>query len=370
MGEACDGHGRMRAVTGRKVLVTGATGFIGGRLCETLVLSHGADVRALVRNFANASRIARLPIEPHAGEIAEPKAMDEAVRGCDTVFHCAHDWHNAERNVAAVRTLVDACLRHGVRRLVHVSSFSVYMPLPNGDVDESTPAEPSGFAYADTKLEGEKTALRLGAEGGLPVVVVQPTVVYGPFGEIWTVGIARQLRARLVLPREVSEGICNPVYVDDVVDALVLAAECDAAVGERFLISGPDTVTWRAFYAAYERMLGVGPPRFVPGEELDQVGGRTGPSSALRRLIRHPRALGESRPVQRVMALLGPWVVDRVTNALPAPLYVPAPEVAALLRAGAVVKVDKARRLLGYEPAWSFERGMEMTGRFVSWARL
>ncbi len=355
---------------GRRALVTGATGFIGGRLCEKLILSHGAEVRALVRNFAHASRVARLDAELQAGDVADARAVDEAVRGCDTVFHCAHDWQDGERNVTAVRLLADACRRHGVRRLVHVSSISVYEPLPDGDVDESTRAEPSGFAYADNKLETERIALRLGAESGLPVTVVQPTIVYGPFGEAWTVGVVRQLRARLVLPHEAGVGLCNPVYVDDVVDALLLAAESNAAVGERFLISGGTTVTWRDFYGAYGRMIGVGLPTYAAADELERQAGRAGTTSALVKLARDPRRLGELRLVHRVMALVGTSVVERVTGALPPPLYVPAPELVALLRARATVRIDKARRVLGFEPAWDFERGMEMTARFVDWARL
>ena len=354
----------------RRFLVTGATGFIGGRLCEKLVLSHGAEVRALVRNFANASRLARLEVELLAGDIANADAVGAAVRGCDTVFHCAHDRQSAERNVAGVRVLADACRQQGVRRLVHVSSISVYEPLPDGEIDETTRAEASGFAYADNKLEVESTVLGLGAESGLPVTVVQPTIVYGPFGDAWTVSVVHELRARLVLPLEAAQGLCNPVYVDDVVDALLLAAESDDAVGERFLISEGTTVTWRDFYAAYVRMIGVEPPRYVSATELERLAGRAGTTSALGFLARHPRRLGELRQVQRVMALVGARVVERVTEALPPPLYVPAPEKAALLRARATVKIDKARSVLGFEPAWDFERGMEMTARFVEWARL
>jgi len=354
----------------RRVLVTGATGFIGGRLCEKLLLSHGAEIRALVRNFANASRLARLEVELLAGDIADADVVDAAVRGCDTVFHCAHDFKDAQRNVTGIRLLTAACRRHGVRRLVHVSSISVYEPLPDGEIDESTRAETSGFAYADNKLEVERTVLRLGADGGLPVTVVQPTIVYGPFGDAWTVSVVHELRARLVLPEEAAHGLCNPVYVDDVVDALLLAAESDDAVGERFLISGGETVTWREFYATYERMIGVGPPRYVSSAELERLAGRTGTTSVLGFLARHPRRLGELRQVQRIMALAGPRITERVTDALPLPLYVPTPEKAALLGARAKVRIDKARDVLGFEPAWDFERGMEMTARFVEWARL
>ncbi len=168
-------------LTGKNALVTGATGFIGGRLVEKLILHHGAKVRTLVRAFTHASRIARFDLEMIPGAIVDVDAVDRAVADCEVVFHCAHDFEEAQRNLDGARVLADACLRHKVKRLVHVSSISVYEPLADGDMDEDSPAEPCGWTYPDNKLSVERMLLQYGSEHGLPVVVLQPTIVYGPY---------------------------------------------------------------------------------------------------------------------------------------------------------------------------------------------
>ena len=91
---------------------------------------------------------------------------------------------------------------------------------------------------------------------GAPVVVIQPTVVYGPFAPAWTVNVLDQLTTHRGMLVDGGRGICNAVYIDDLVDALLLAAVRPQAVGEAFLISGPQSVTWRELYGRYEEMLG------------------------------------------------------------------------------------------------------------------
>ena len=90
----------------------------------------------------------------------------------------------------------------------------------------------------------------------MPVAVVQPTVVYGPFSLPWTIGPLGALKSSRVVLANGGDGMCNAVYVDDVVAALLLAASRPEAVGQVFLISAESPITWKDFYAAYEDMLG------------------------------------------------------------------------------------------------------------------
>ncbi|MBA3356210.1 MAG: NAD-dependent epimerase/dehydratase family protein [Pyrinomonadaceae bacterium] len=369
-------------MTGKKVLITGATGFIGGRLAEKLILYHGANVRVLVRNFARASRIARFNVEMLGGSITDADIVDEAVAGCDTVFHCAHDFmgKNAQQNLDGARTLADACLRHGIRRFVHVSTISVYEPLSDGDVDESTPPKSTSWTYPVNKLAIENLFLQYWEKYGLPVAVIQPTIVYGPFGGYWTNNQVTMMRAfRLALP---IGGLCNPVYVDDVVDSLILAAQREGVVGERFLISGAESITWREFFGAYERMLGIEFVAPMKTEEIKQIENTTmrnnGLTSNLKLLRRDPRRVAHRlkrwKPVNKLYKLaqssMGKNFARPVSKALPAPLYVPEEQLLALYGARASVKIDKARRLLGYEPAFDLDRGMSLTAQYVKWANL
>jgi len=255
-------------LAGKTVLVTGSTGFIGCRLVEKLILEHNVKVRGLVRNFSRAARIARFPIDMPGAHLTDVEALERAIAGCEVVFHCAYDWDLPNENIDGIRNLAEACLRQGVRRMVHVSTMAVYEPLPNGDVTEESPTEPWGWNYKDNKLAIEREILNYVRERNLCATILQPTIVYGPFSKFWTVTpVEMLLTGTVVLPAD-GLGLCNPVYVDDVVNALILAAERDQAVGERFLISGPKPVMWRDFFGAIESHLGVKSLTFMSDEEL------------------------------------------------------------------------------------------------------
>ena len=159
--------------SGKRVLVTGGTGFIGGRLVERLVLECNADVRVLVRNFASASRIARFPVEMVHGNVTESGDVEAAVKGCDIVFHCAWEVQDSESmerrvNVEGTRNVLEAAFQAGVTRVVHLSTVLVYGAMPDGDFDETTSCNP-GNAYAKSNLETEKLAVSYTEKHGLPV---------------------------------------------------------------------------------------------------------------------------------------------------------------------------------------------------------
>ncbi len=245
------------ALRGRRVLVTGAGGFIGGRLVERLVLEQGAEVRALVRNLAGAARLARVPVTVLRGDISSAPELAVAIQGCDLVFHCAYGTSGSQKhrswvNREGTRRVLEASRAASVGRIVHLSTLMVYGETGDGDLDETAPRRRFGNAYSDSKLEAEQIALT----SGLPVAVLQPTAVYGPYGGVWTEAVIRGLKAGRQILVNGGDGLGNAVYVDDLVSAMLLAAIRDGAVGEAFLISGEEPVTWRELYGRFAKMLG------------------------------------------------------------------------------------------------------------------
>src|SRR5262249_12765641 len=241
-------------------LVTGASGFLGGRLVERLVLECGAQVRVLVRRVLRAAPLTRFPVEVIKGDITDPSTVAKSVEGCAVVFHCAKGKGadvalRRAVDVDAAGYIVDAA-RHSGARVVHVSTMAVYDRPSEGLFDESTADAPKGDLYSDAKLEGERLAFARGAEHGVPVVVIQPAIVYGPNAGNAFEMVSELLTSRVVLVNG-GTGICNLVYVDDTVTALLLAATNGRAPGERFLISGPEYPTWAQFVGAFEQMLGI-----------------------------------------------------------------------------------------------------------------
>jgi len=369
----------------KTVLVTGATGSIGGRLVEKLVIEHQAQVRVLVRNLSSLSRISRLPISIHHGDVTDSAAVDEAVAGCDVVFHCAYAFGKppAEQERVAVdgsRNVAEAVLRHKVKSLLYVSSISVYEPLHDGSLDETAPKRPSGWTYPDIKKRTERMMLEFHNQHGLPVVVVQPSIVYGPFVKSWTQSPLNQLKSgTVILPNEGS-GLCNAVYIDDVADSLILAATNPNAIGETFLISGPEPVTWREFYRAYEDMVGITATKYMSALEIQARHNKR--NDYLRRSITGTlRWLITRSPYPVVSA--GKWLKERspfvartlqqygVTGprSFDGPRdFVPDPQRLALFRSRTRVRIDKAREILGYEPRFDMESGMHLTKVYVQWA--
>jgi nucleoside-diphosphate-sugar epimerase len=355
------------ALKGRKVLVTGATGFIGGRLVEKLILQHSADVRALVRHFGHAARLARFDLEMVSGSIEDQDAVEKAVTGTEFVFNLAYVTSNSvSENTGAMAHLVEASLTGGVRRLVHISTYSVYEPFTDGVIDEATPVGPGAYGYPKAKIAVEEQVMAAVRERGLPAVILRPTIVYGPFGGHWTDRTAKNLiKGRVVLPDE-GGGLCNGVFVDDLVDAMILASVRPEAIGETFLISGPDQVTWRTYYETMQRCLGVDTLRFMERTAPDRP--RTGPPE---------RTTGDTRSPARfkVRHRLGSMLTSEQKRRLRRGLrrYTKrgtAPKISTDYdyTAKPVCRIDKARHLLGYDPKFDFEAGMAITCQYLRWA--
>jgi len=365
---------------GSTVLITGATGFIGGRLAEIL-LSRGVKVRCVVRNFGHATRIARMKPEIVPANLANAEHMDKAIAGVDYVIHCAHDMRSTAQNTTGLQNIVDACLKHKVRRLVYVSTFSVYEPFPDGIVSEETRDGDRNWMYVRSKLEMEEFVLKAVRERKLPASIVQPTIVYGPFSKPWTNAPAENLIYGTVILPDRGEGLCNAVYIDDLVDGLMLAATHPGAIGERFIMSGPEPVTWGDFFETFAEALGTARPEYWPAEKI---------SKSNQGLMRDIKLVAQNP--KRIIQIIVRWPAARQAlqsglDNMPEPLkglvmkhyfgsggrrfgevFLPDPQALNLYRAKAHCDNEKARRLIGYHPRFDFASGMGPTRRYLEWA--
>jgi nucleoside-diphosphate-sugar epimerase len=386
------------SLAGRRVLVTGATGFIGGRLVERLIVEQGAEVRVLVRNLAAAARLARFPVTVLRGDITSTPDLAVAIQGCDAVFHCAYGTsgsqkHRAYINREGTRRVLEASRAANVGRIVYLSTLMVYGQTTDGDLDETAPRRRFGNAYSDSKLEAEQIALT----SGLPVAVLQPTAVYGPYGGVWTESVIRALKAGRQILVNGGDGLGNAVYVDDLVSAMLLAAVKEEAVGEAFLVSSDEPVTWREMFGRFERMLGGG-ERTVDMTEAEALAWWRKSQRARPRLIGEGlRIVKGERDIRERLERTreGVWLREMASTVLPEswqqkikgrlaggrsgrpaspdrelPIHPLPPKMIGFFRARTRVRIDKAKRILGYRPAFDFETGMDLTERWARWANL
>jgi nucleoside-diphosphate-sugar epimerase len=351
-------------------------------------------VRAVIHNPANASRLARLPVELIQGDLQDEATIRELMTGCDAVVHCAVGTAWGQRQeifkvtVDGTRKLAEAALAAGVKRFVHMSTISVYGDdgAMTGTIDERTPVKPaSGSEYGESKAAAERAVQEV-VRRGLPAVIFRPARVFGPFSRIF---IERPLVA-------IAEGqfrwMGNPrvpadmVYVDSVVHGIVLAlnADRDRISGEVFAMSDGDPITWYDFYDYFAKAMSVD---LTTVAAIVGNGGaeatRQGLVGGIRSIVKSPefkrfgRKLLDTDPIGTLPRLTLERVpaterfLRRVVGADDSlPVYKrearASGDIVAMGSGGALVKIDKLRRVLGFEPPVPFARALELT---LQWAR-
>ena len=362
-----------------RILITGGTGFIGGRLAQVLS-DRGYRIRVATSDFRNCTRVAGFPVELVKADLGDHASLVHAVANCSVVFHFGYRFGGSSEderriNFEGTRALAEAFQRKGGCRFVHISSITAYGEPRDGEITEESPQQPSRVAYGNIKQEIERTLLRLHDTRGLPVTILQPTIVYGPHGYFFTIRPLEELRStRIALP---AGGLCNAVYVDDVVSAAILAAEREAAIGEKFIISGSSPTTWREFYGAYEKMLNKEGIVELDDEQMRLEENRLRKS---RRVLELPpygwlRAGGRrllpnsvKAAIKRRLETLSNTPLEPAANSQS--LYVHEGFWRALYAAKSHARIDKARKQLGYDPAYNLADGMARTAEWARWSNL
>ena len=317
-----------------EVLVTGASGFIGSHLVRRC-LGEGHRVRVLLRRgnamIGSLQREGALVVE---GDIRDSPAVARAVKGCDLVFHAAaltSDWGNprdfTDINIGGTRNVAEASLANRVKRLVYVSTCEVFDHVGHERLDESMPFSPRGQLYPDTKIRATELVGEFAARG-LETSVVYPVWVYGPNDRTLFPLIADGIR-RGQLFYWAFHARMNMVYIDNLVDLLMLAATHPAAAGEAFFGCDGHDLTFEAFCRRLAEGIGSPPPFiYLP--------------YGLTFLI--------------ASAMEG---YARITGSDKRPLLTR--QAVTLISSRAMIDTSKARNLLGWQPKVSFDDGFRRT---------
>jgi nucleoside-diphosphate-sugar epimerase len=251
--------------------VTGATGFIGGRLVDALV-EAGHKVRALVRDPARAQLLHRPGVELVQGDLGDPASLDGAVTGAQRVFHCGGlvgDWLRPEEtrriNVEGTRALLSAAAAGGVERVVYLSSLSVYGLGHHHGTYEAAPHRYSGDIYLDSKIDAERMVRVFMDRDGPEMVILRPGFVYGPGDRRFMPRLLDGLARRQFVYIGDGSKLLNISYVDDVVQAALLADSTHAATGQAYNLTDGTETSLRTFVEFICQQLGIpAPSRQIP----------------------------------------------------------------------------------------------------------
>lgn len=309
--------------------MTGGTGFIGSHLAEAL-LDRGVQVRCLVRKGSDLKWLKGLPIEMTFGDCRDRTSLREAVKDADRVFHLAgitkavKEKTYFEINASGTENLIRTCLENNPRlqKFIYVSSQAAAGPCRNGDKKrESDQCEPVS-AYGQSKRMGEELALAHAHE--IPLVILRPTGVYGPRDkDFYTLFKWVSKRIKPCFTGKVS--LC---YVQDVIQAILLAAESQTKSGEIFFLSDGTDYLMREVGDVFARTMGVSPLSIPIPKWL--IFGIASLSDYLSLLSRRPSLISRGMAEQMVQK---DWTCD----------------------------ITKAKTVLGFEPQYQLSRGARLT---------
>jgi nucleoside-diphosphate-sugar epimerase len=286
--------------------------------------------------------------------IMDTEEIHQAMKGVSHVIHCAKG-ASAESIIKGTENMLEVALQNKAKRFVYMSTAEVY-GNPDGLVDEKYACSKIGNIYGDSKLEAEKVCLDYCSKG-LPLTILRPSIVYGPFSKTWILNIGTKiLSGTWGILKGVGDGICNLIYITDLVKATLLSARNERAIGEIFNVNGSETPTWNEYFEKFNSALGL------PGlKEIEP--GRTKMKSNLMVPIRTLAMFARGHfelPIKRIGAGFGPakLVMEKLEKKIK---LTPRPADLGLYNRTACYSSKKIQDLLGFKPTIDVDTGLKIS---------
>ena len=322
-----------------KALITGATGFLGGALARRLK-NMDWDVTALGRNSSELKKLEAQGIRAVQANLEDSQAIINACKDQDIVFHSgalASDWGRAEvfynSNVLGTQNVIRGCQEHHVKRLVHVSTPSIYFGFePRINVKESDPLPAPVTEYARTKRLAEGEVDKAFADG-LPAVTTRPRAIFGPGDQTILPRLIDRLQRGILRVIGDGQNVADLSYVENVVDALLLCAESpNNTLGKKYNITNGEPIQmWSMIEKLCERLDLKFPTQRLPYPFVDTVAG----------------------------------MMEFIYKILPGQPEPPLTRYSvAMISISTTLDISAAKKDLGYQPRVSIEEGFE---EFVKW---
>src|SRR5579871_1148270 len=362
------------------IVVTGGSGFIGGQLVERLASVGCRNLKTPVRNYRTCMQIARFPVAMSRMDLLDPDSVRQSLKGARFVFHLAYGRDGADAAKVTIRgtkNVVEAAIADGAECVVVLSTAYVFgQPKTSELVDETWPYAPVGGEYGRSKAIMEQWCLgRAATSETTRLVVLNPTCVYGPKGKTYTTLPVLLAQAGGFCWVDEGTGAANYNYVDNLIDALLLAAATPAAHGMRFMIND-GWCTWREFL---EPLLGKDAE--IPSYTRSDLRwlAKAGPRARWRDLVRVTLQNPEFREVARRLPLaagLKKWMPRKLRYGQPprsetlpalgnghASARTCPPEWLADLFASAPTRFssERAKKVLGWQPRITLAEGQSRT---------
>lgn len=308
----------------KKVLITGANGFIGGTLMR-YYQNQGQDVIGvdLVGNGADILE----------GDISQPDTISHLLKECDVIVHTAALVSNAMQdsdmwrvNVLATRNLITAAKEHKVRRFVQISSVVAYGNSAEGELDENQPVHADGGSYVLTKLASEHVVLSEQANDDIEIVILRPGDAYGPGSRPWIITPLEAISKNQFMLPEKGKGFFRPIYIDDLVRGIATATSHPDAAGEIFNLSCEGYMLTKDYFAPHYEWLQKKGPMLVSTKLALRI------SSIASTMANLMGNLNEASPSTVMQLSTKSWF-----------------------------SIKKAEHILGWRPEVSFEEGMKTT---------